>query len=197
MTLSNTLADLAEQVKLINAEAVAAEATAIAKALETGRLLVEAKTACAHGEWLPFLDRSGVGERKAQRLMQLARSGLKSDTVTALGGIKAALDFLSARVLPDPANYLVAYRSGTSWPSPLTVIWESSAHPGYFYLYQFPASDDECSARWLTKPVKGEAVWSLVDHFYAGKLAGLDFQRVPKTDARIADLVKEDAGALA
>jgi hypothetical protein len=58
-------------------------------------LLIEAKADCRHGEWLPFLNRAGVPERKAQRLMTLARSEMKSDAVSDLGGIKPALEFYS------------------------------------------------------------------------------------------------------
>ncbi|NLS07629.1 DUF3102 domain-containing protein [Rhizobium sp. P32RR-XVIII] len=95
--LSNTLADLAECVKLASEASALAEMTTIDKALEAGSLLCQAKDACKHGEWLPFLERAGVGERQARRLMQISRSGLKSDTVSDLGGIKGALAFISKR----------------------------------------------------------------------------------------------------
>jgi N6-adenosine-specific RNA methylase IME4 len=40
--------------------------------LETGRLLIEAKAALPHGEWLPLLKLVGFPRRKAQRLMAIA-----------------------------------------------------------------------------------------------------------------------------
>ncbi|WP_037436183.1 DUF3102 domain-containing protein [Sinorhizobium fredii] len=95
--LTNRLADLAEQVKSTNEAAALAERTTIEKALEAGHLLTEAKALCAHGQWYPFLDRAGIHERQASRLMQLAASGLKSDTVSDLGGIKGALAFIAKR----------------------------------------------------------------------------------------------------
>lgn len=95
--LTNAQADEAEQIKSLMAESEAAHRISVDKALEAGLRLIEAKSACAHGTWLPFLKRVGVQERKAQRLMKLAQSGLKSDTVTDLGGIKGALAFVSIK----------------------------------------------------------------------------------------------------
>ena len=94
---SNIMADRAETIRAIVAEGDAAHLTSSEKALEAGALLVDAKADCLHGEWLPFLERAGVPERKAQRLMTLAGSGLKSDTVSDLGGIKGALRFITLR----------------------------------------------------------------------------------------------------
>jgi hypothetical protein len=89
----NRLGDLAERVRGANAAMHAASREAAERALEAGRLLVEAKEECRHGEWLPFLERAGVHERQERRLMQLARSGLKPDTVSDMG-IKGALELL-------------------------------------------------------------------------------------------------------
>lgn len=92
--LSNRLTVLAEDLK-IEAEAFAAAERASAEhAVNAGRLLCEAKQACRHGEWLPFLKRAGVPERSAQRWMKLHRSGLKSDLVSDLGGVASALNAL-------------------------------------------------------------------------------------------------------
>lgn len=93
---SNTLADRAETVRELIAGSDAAHRECIGKALEAGRLLVTAKSDCKHGEWLPFLKRACVPERKAQRLMQIAESNLESDTVTDLG-IGGALRYLQLR----------------------------------------------------------------------------------------------------
>ncbi|MBL8578105.1 MAG: hypothetical protein JNK47_12835 [Mesorhizobium sp.] len=98
--LSNSLADLAERVREANEAGAAAERTAAEKMLNAGRLLCQAKDACQHGEWMPFLVRAGVHDRQARRLMQIARSGLTSDTVTELGGFKATLQWLAAWKMP-------------------------------------------------------------------------------------------------
>jgi DUF3102 family protein len=97
---SNSLTVLAEQVRATLAESAAAETVAIDKAIHAGNYLVEAKAACRHGEWLSFLTKAEIQERTAQRYMKLARSGLKSDTVSELGGIKATLRWLRHMELP-------------------------------------------------------------------------------------------------
>src|SRR5690606_12499757 len=93
----NIAGDRAETIRALVAESDAAHLTSIEKALEAGRELVAAKAECRHGEWLAVLERAGVPERKAQRLMTLARSGLKSAAVSDLGGIRGALEFLYMR----------------------------------------------------------------------------------------------------
>lgn len=93
---SNVLADRAETVRELMAASDAAHKEAVGKAMEAGRLLVAAKGDCKHGEWLPFLKRACMPERKAQRLMQIAESNLESDTVTDLG-IGGAIRFLQLR----------------------------------------------------------------------------------------------------
>lgn len=95
--LSNNLASAAETIKENLAEAANAARTSAEKSIEAGHALFAAKAVCKHGQWLPFLERAGVHERQARRLMQLAEAGLKSDTVSDLGGVKSALDFTSKR----------------------------------------------------------------------------------------------------
>ena len=109
MTISNALADLAERVREAHEASATAERTSIEKAIEAGHLLIEAKDTCAHSDWLFFLARAAVAERKAQRLMQIAHSGLKPDTVSGLGGIKGTIAYLAARQLPDAGKLLFAY----------------------------------------------------------------------------------------
>lgn len=96
-SLTNFQSVLADQIKGLVEASDEAASTSIDLALAAGHKLIEAKADCGHGHWLPFLARAGVPERKAQRLMALARTGLKSDSVTDLGGIGAALTFASKR----------------------------------------------------------------------------------------------------
>lgn len=107
--LSNSLTDMADRVATANAEFVAASRTAFDRALLVGGLLLDAKADCQHGDWLPFLRRAEVAERHAQRLMAIARAGIKSDMVTDLGGVSAALRFLSSARLPDASELLIIY----------------------------------------------------------------------------------------
>lgn len=133
MTLSNTQADQAEEIKTLVAESDAAHLTSIEKALEAGHRLVTAKADCLHGTWLPFLERAGVQERKAQRLMTLARSGLKSVTVSEMGGIKKALQFLSRRTLPAQGKCLEITAKAAGVITAIGALWPSVEHPGFYY----------------------------------------------------------------
>lgn len=140
---SNTMSTTAETIRELLAEAETLAARSIDKMLEAGHALVQAKAECKHGEWLPFLERAGIHERQARRLMQLANSGLTSDTVSDLGGIKGALEFLSRRRLPlaheglcitpnsNNENPLEAHEAAFIWPS---------RHAGFFHGAYF--SDD-------------------------------------------------------
>lgn len=106
--LSNRLSVLAGEVKDHLIAAAAAEHAAIAAVMEAGHALIEAKAACKHSEWLPFLKEAGAPERTAQRYMRLARTGLKSDTVSDLGGVKATIEWAEGLKLPSDGEYLMA-----------------------------------------------------------------------------------------
>jgi|GEM_PF-4237020 len=97
--MSNRLPILAEQIKSAHNDTVEASNLAAQRALDAGIALVEAKELVKHGDWLPFLKEARVPERTAQRYMTLARSNLKSDTVSLLGGVMPALRFLKLRDL--------------------------------------------------------------------------------------------------
>jgi len=60
--------------------------------LAAGELLAEAKATVKHGQWLPWLGAQGVKPRQAQRMMQLAASGLTAEEIARAGGIRAALE---------------------------------------------------------------------------------------------------------
>ncbi len=101
---SNRLGDLAQRIRQASDRAKVASVESAELYLEAGRLLIEAKAECTHGDWLPFLEMTGVHERQARRLMQLARSGLKSDTVSDLGGVTAALEYLAEKKQSEPED---------------------------------------------------------------------------------------------
>lgn len=121
-SLSNELAAQAEDVKLLVAEADAAAMTSITKSLEAGALLIAAKAGCGHGNWLPFLKRAGVQERKAQRLMKLAKSGMTSDAVSEIGGVTAALEFVALNDRIE-ANLDAAYSALRYGQHPAPSFW--------------------------------------------------------------------------
>ncbi|MEQ1955991.1 hypothetical protein [Mesorhizobium sp. CN2-181] len=156
--LTNSLADLAERIREANEASIAAEATAIEKALVAGRLLCDAKEACAHGEWGPFLGRAGVHERQARRLMQIARSGLKADAVSEIGGIKATLEWLGKRVVPAPDEVVFVCREDAdtgNGQAPIACILPSEVEGFYDVSVIGP---EGCTFTTTGKPVKAEAI---------------------------------------
>lgn len=170
--LTNFLTDLAEQVKAAHDAVVVAERTAAEKAIEAGALLCQAKDACKHGDWLPFLRRSGVADRQAQRFMQIAKSGLKSDTVADLG-IKGTLEYLTKRKLPIPGFLLTVGKVGWTESEerfPLTIISCSKTHAGRFDCAQIILSDDESVIEELP-PVSAP-----------GALAFIETHRIPASE---------------
>lgn len=151
--LSNTMADLAERIASISALADASLAAASAAYLEAGVLLCDARERSQHGNWLTFLERARMGERKAQRLMQLARSGLKSDTVSGLGGIKGALDYLAQRRLPAPGEMTVV-AAGEAKPDLFVLVWPSPAHVSFYHIAAFGPDGGDV----MMRPVQGQPV---------------------------------------
>lgn len=95
--MSNRLPVLAADIRRAHNAAQTAATLAAGKAIEAGHALAEAKALVGHGGWLHFIADAGVPERTAQRYMTLARSGLKSDTVSDLGGITGALRLIRLR----------------------------------------------------------------------------------------------------
>jgi hypothetical protein len=96
---SNRLPVLQAQIVEMHKAVGRFQREAASAAIGAGKMLVEAKGLCGHGEWLPWLKAAGIHERTARRYMALAASNLKSDTVSDLGGITPALRFLRLRTL--------------------------------------------------------------------------------------------------
>lgn len=103
--LSNYLSDLAERIGESYRSGNAKTADAAADYLKTGKLLTEAKAACGHGQWLPLLERAGVPERRAQRMMRLAASGIDAKTL-AETGIRATLEGMARTPKSDTVTDL-------------------------------------------------------------------------------------------
>jgi protein gp37 len=75
-------ADLAALAAEVKAEVRAGEADSrkgVEHFRKAGGVLLRAREACGHGQWLPWLKKTGVGERMAQRYIALAKSDAASD----------------------------------------------------------------------------------------------------------------------
>lgn len=113
---SNLLTDLSHRIRQASGRAKAASVDSAEQHLVAGRLLIEAKVECPHGEWGAFLKMAGVHDRQARRLMQLAHSGLKADTVSEMGGIKAALESLVRSRTQSPEPEYTAHPAANVFP---------------------------------------------------------------------------------
>jgi len=105
VVLSNRMADLAERAGEAFRRGNARSVEAAGDYLSSGRILVEAKAECGHGAWLPFLERAGIPERTARRMMRLHRAGLTPEAL-AEKGIKAALSSMARPSKSDTVSDL-------------------------------------------------------------------------------------------
>lgn len=204
-TLSNRLTDLAERVKEATAASAAAERTGIEQALEAGRLLVDAKAAVQHGEWLPFLERTGLHERQARRLMQLARSGLQIGHVSDLGGIGSTLRWLSDVSLPASGQvFMTSLDSFSSkGDAPLALIWNE---PDGYRLAMIDLNEGSPHSIVTKLPTRTEAeafatLWHVLDYRFTemsfqkaeGEFAKTVLRKMVLENPALADAVKDYA----
>lgn len=87
-----------EQAARFASDALNAANDAVHYACKAGAALLEAKARLGHGKWLPWLKAvPGIGERQAQRYMELARRAAESGHVPALRSIEGALAALTCK----------------------------------------------------------------------------------------------------
>lgn len=193
--LSNFLTDLADKVRAADAASVEAEQTVIDKALEAGSLLCQARDATKYGEWLPFLDRTGIGERRAQGLMQIFRAGLKSATVADLGGLKASLAYLAQRKLPEKGQVSIIGRKGwldsedrkTDQRNPIMVVWPSLRHPKFFEAAIIDLSVPDILEM---KPAKPDGIWAFLELYHPVPASEREFTIASELAPDIEDMRK-------
>ena len=104
-------------------------------ALDAGRYFALAKERVQHGDYTALVRRQGLHERTVQRWVKLAEWGLKSDTVSLLGGIRRAYEQFSS-LYRNPAEW------GRDREDMTALEWEHHLRevnqPGYFeYMVEF------------------------------------------------------------
>lgn len=192
--LSNMLAAQAEAIKTNLALADTAEKAAAETRIDAGHALIHCKKNCHHGEWSAFLSRAGLHERQARRLMQLARSGLKPDMMSDLGGFAATLEYIAKRdqfqtLLPNQTEMLAVYKPGsTVEKEPIAFVWEASKYPGSYHVVIMLLAIDgfvETTKRpILGKPPSSEGagtypVWVHLEGTLGVKLSEYEFRAQP------------------
>lgn len=113
------------------------------KAITAGKLLIEAKILAGHGGWATFLNQASLPIRTAQRYMRLSASPLNATLVTHLGGITAALSFLSKWAMPGPGQALHVM-IGEGEDEDFAFVWEDQDAPGHFVIAA--VVEDQCVA---------------------------------------------------
>lgn len=184
--LSNELADLAERVKAAVVAKAAAERTAAGQAISAGMMLLQARSHATHGAWGAFLERAGVKERYARKLMQLARSGLKPATVADLGGVKSTLIWLQGLRLPRPGEALIIHRpdDADSWPFGILVPTE-----GRDATYDVARVEPD-AVDFVRRPLRGPPAIRVLLHLMDGHLPAMTFEIIPDDDGFWGDVVR-------
>ena len=70
------------------------------------RLLAIAREKCMRGDWIPWLEKTGVNRMTGNLWIRLAKTGLTPLEVQELGGIRAALDATKQAALADSPDEL-------------------------------------------------------------------------------------------
>lgn len=166
---------------------------AIGHAKQAGVLLLEAKAAMKHGDWLPWLEQNIlVGARQVQRYIQVAQGRalpIRSHAPSALEPVKndkvSHLEVNAPRLFPGvpdapalfiPDNSLCYSRvleDGTVY-----LIEPSSRHPGYFFVSRLNCDSEtyDCTRR----PIAAEWVGENLSYYGLNDLSWSDW-RVAKS----------------
>ena len=153
--LSNRLCHLADEVRAAVAEHDNATARRRAAFLRAGVHLVEAKGMCRHGQWIPFLHRTGVPERRAREMMKLARTDIQIGDLADLGGLAEALKWPEDLLRDYAAKKRHGEALRTENVTIRTKIAELRAEREA--LWQELAGDTPESRGWLEQMKSGEA----------------------------------------
>lgn len=184
--LSNALADLAERVRATVEAQAEAERSSAVKALDAGEMLLQARAETSHGAWGAFLERARVHERQARRLMRLARSGIKPDTVSDLGGVKATLAWMRGLSLPDDQCALLAQTRDHVPGHPFAVVVPALGGASY----GIARVENEGEVIGFRKPITTYGAFPVLLALMSDCLPALTFLTVDDADGFFRDLVR-------
>jgi hypothetical protein len=155
-TNHNWLPVLAEQICKAHAEVLASARTTVERAVQLGKLLIEAKAAVPRGDWLPWLEKkTGLTPRTAQRYMRLAN--LPEDDATRVShlGLKGALDAIAEPMdREETSQALMTYNTTVR---PLTEE-------------EYTRLKEDITKRGIITPVIVDATGKIVDGFHRAKI---------------------------
>lgn len=187
--LTNHQTDLADKVSMLYAEAERASLTAGKQYLATGQALVEAKADCGHGNWLSFLERAGIAERQAQRLMRLVNAGIKSDTVSDIG-LNGSLTLAAKRTLPDSGEVLAVTVPGADSDTDATVAlaWPADRPANHFNVLGIAPECRELMT--FGQPVNGDNVFMVMDAMLGRNQARQTYQLLNDEPDESSDIIR-------
>ncbi|MEW8230384.1 MAG: DUF3102 domain-containing protein [Candidatus Thiodiazotropha endolucinida] len=152
---TSDLAAYQSKIRKHHNAAQAAADSAIKNALAAGKLLVKAKAEVRHGEWLPFLESTGVNPRTAQRYMKLAKNEhlLKNDSASFVSVTKA-LEYLNERnISPPPIGCHLHLSEGGR------ELWIWPAEKGWYHYFEMVDTDDGgCDFRTSKRAISWEGI---------------------------------------
>jgi hypothetical protein len=185
LTCSPAFREYAAKINAAHHAAYGNAQKAIEKAAECGRLLIEAKAAVGHGDWLPWLAaNTEISPRQCQRYMQLAErwGEVKYDAKTHLtltDAIKAIKTPRQRRAEETKAELEARRAAGETTLTAEQMAREAYGCPGSL-------SDDECRAQGCERP----------GHFWAAADARRKEQRAEKINReRFVDAVSDTHAA--
>lgn len=187
----NYLPVLAADIRAAH-DAVERNALAMAeRALEAGRLLLEAKKQIGHGGWLPWLrDNVGIHERTARRYLALAKAGVKADTVADLGIVGATKLVADIEAVPLPEQGEVI--EGVDADGRLLFVW---CYPDERYLLHLCADVHAGSAFGSHRGIARECLHRrLLNHRLPFDYATATFDRLPYA-GEVAELLEGEREA--
>lgn len=124
MSTQRTLEDIMEQTTTALQGYRKSHGQGIKYALESGKLLNEARHKIVHGDWLVYLEKVDIHSRTAQAWMRLASTGLRPETIAHFGGIRTTLEMLSEMTriakpnIPEWTDHQILFEFGQQMNQP-------------------------------------------------------------------------------
>ena len=187
-TMNTTRTTIAADINRFHELACLRAGEAIEHAKQAGFLLLEAKAAMKHGEWLPWLEQNiQVSARQVQRYMQVAQgrplpiraTPAKNDKVTHLE-VDAPRLFPFAPDTPGFVPEVGLCFAHSPVEGILYLVEPSRRHPGFFFVSRLEGHTHDCTRR----PIAAEWVETNLRYF------GME------SPAAVEWMVKESPGVL-
>ncbi|MEW8027117.1 MAG: DUF3102 domain-containing protein [Candidatus Thiodiazotropha endolucinida] len=180
------------EISKYHQQAQAAADSAIKNALAAGKLLIQAKAEVQHGEWLPFLESTGVNARTAQRYMRLANNErlLKNDSVSTLSVTKALEYLTQVDIKPPPVGCHLHLSDGGY------ELWVWPAKEGWYHCFEMTDTDDGgCDICTSKRAMSWDGIkYKYPDIYRAVLINDLPIYGIGYRDAAMAGIANHGAG---